>query len=79
MSAPRLELDFAGNRAHGGTLGIALAAAGAIALALVMLQLHALSTQRAGLELRSAALQRAARSGAAPSGSRAPAGSSGDR
>ena len=59
MSAPRLELDFAGNGARGGTAGVALAAVGAIALALVMLQLHSLSTQRAGLELRSEALQRA--------------------
>ena len=59
MSAPRLELDFAGNRARGGTVGMALAAVGAIALALVMLQLHALGAQRAGLELRSEDLQRA--------------------
>ncbi|MGB8694624.1 MAG: hypothetical protein WCD08_14055 [Steroidobacteraceae bacterium] len=59
MSAPRLELDFAGSRARGGTVGIALAALGALGLGLVMLQLHSLSTQRAGLELRTAALQRA--------------------
>jgi len=64
MSAPRLELDFAGSRVNGGKVGVLLAALGAVGLALVMLQLHSLSTQRAGLELRSEALQRARNRGA---------------
>jgi len=64
MSAPRLELDFAGSRARGGVLGVALACAGALALGLVALQLHGLHGQRAGLELRAAALQRAQQHGA---------------
>ena len=59
MSAPLLELDFAGSRARGGLVGITLAVVGAVGLALVMLQLHTLSGQRAGLELRTAALERA--------------------
>jgi hypothetical protein len=58
MSAPRLELDFAGARSRGGVAGVALAAVGGLALALVGLQLHSLSGQRAGLELRTSALER---------------------
>jgi hypothetical protein len=58
MSAPRLELDFAGTRARGGAVGLGLAVLGAIALAAVAVQLHALSGQRAGLELRREALER---------------------
>jgi hypothetical protein len=59
MSAPRLELDFAGAHARTGVVGIVLAVAGAVVLGLVMLQLHALSTQRAGLQMRAEALERA--------------------
>lgn len=59
MSAPLLELDFAGSRSRGGVVGMVLAAVGALGLALVILQLHSLSGRRAGLELRSAALERA--------------------
>ena len=59
MSAPLLELDFAGPRTRGGVTGIVLASVGALGLALVMLQLHSLSGRRAGLELRSAALEHA--------------------
>jgi hypothetical protein len=59
MSAPRLALDFAGTRRSGGAVGVALATVGVLGLSLVMLQLHALHGQRAGLELRSAALERA--------------------
>lgn len=59
MSAPRLELDFAGTRTRGGLVGITLAAVGVVGLGLVMLQLHSLTGQRAGLELRAAALERA--------------------
>jgi hypothetical protein len=65
MSAPRLELDFAGARTRGGAVGIALAALGAVGLGLVMLQLHSLSTQRAGLQLRAEALERARNHGMA--------------
>ena len=65
MSAPRLELDFAGARTRGGVVGIALAALGAVGLGLVMLQLHSLSTQRAGLQLRAEALERARNRGMA--------------
>jgi len=60
MSAPLLELDFAGRRTHGGWIGIALAVAGVLGLSGVLLQQHMLSRQRAGLELRREALQRAA-------------------
>ncbi|MDE2219520.1 MAG: hypothetical protein KGJ52_03990 [Gammaproteobacteria bacterium] len=60
MSAPRLELDFAGRRAHGGPLGIAVATLGALCLIAVLLQQHALQGQRQGLELRLDALLGAA-------------------
>lgn len=56
MSAPRLELDFVGRRARGGTAGIAIAAVGMLCLVAVLAQQHVLSQRRAGLELRSAAL-----------------------
>ncbi len=59
MSAPRLALDFAGTGTRGGVVGIALATAGALVLGLVLLQLHTLSGQRAGLQLRTEALERA--------------------
>lgn len=59
MSAPLVELDFAGTRSRGGVAGMVLAVAGAVGLALVMLQLHSLSGRRAGLELRAAALEHA--------------------
>jgi hypothetical protein len=56
MSAPRLLLDFSGNRSRGGPLGIVLALIGALCLIGVLVQQHALGNQRAGLELRRAAL-----------------------
>ena len=56
MSAPRLELDFAGPRLHGGIAGVAVAVIGALCLIGVLAQQHALAGQRAGLELRRAAL-----------------------
>jgi len=59
MSAPRLLLDFSGHRSRGGPVGIALAVIGALCLIGVLAQQHALSGQRAGLELRQAALQKA--------------------
>ncbi len=56
MSAPRLQLDFAGTRSHGGPLGFALAVVGALCLSGVLIQQHSLQAQRNGLELRRAAL-----------------------
>ena len=56
MSAPRLLLDFSGSRSRGGPVGFVLAALGALCLMAVLVQQHALSGQRAGLELRRAAL-----------------------
>jgi len=56
MSAPRLELDFAGHRARGGAGGIAIAVIGALCLIAVLVQFKIQSEQRAGLELRRAAL-----------------------
>ena len=66
MSAPRLELDFAGPRTRGGPLGIAVAVIGALCLSGVLLQQHALNAQRAGLELRRAALAGALHRGQSP-------------
>ena len=56
MSAPHLQLDFAGRRSRGGIAGIAAAVAGSIALMAVLVQQHQLAGQRAGLELRRTAL-----------------------
>ena len=56
MSAPRLELDFAGPRSRGGLAGIAVSIVGALCLIAVLAQQHTLAGQRAGLELRRAAL-----------------------
>jgi hypothetical protein len=56
MSAPRLELDFAGPRARGGAAGIAVAVVGALCLIAVLVQLKVLEGQRAGLELKRTAL-----------------------
>ena len=56
MSAPRLELDFAGPRSRGGAVGIAVAVVGALCLIAVLVQQHSLKAQRAGLELRRDAL-----------------------
>jgi hypothetical protein len=58
MSAPRLELDFAGSRSRGGPLGVAIAVLGALSLTAVLVHQHTLSAQRAGLELRRAAIAR---------------------
>ena len=60
MSAPRLELDFAGRRSHGGPLGIVVAVVGALCLGGVLIQQHSLQAQRNGLELRRDALLGAA-------------------
>ena len=57
MSAPRLQLDFAGH-ARGGRVGIALAIVGALCLSAVLLQLRALSAEHQGLELRRSLLAR---------------------
>ncbi|MBS0388321.1 MAG: hypothetical protein JSR15_07550 [Proteobacteria bacterium] len=56
MSAPRLQLDFAGTRSRGGPLGFAVALVGALCLAGALVQQHALQQQRQGLELRRDAL-----------------------
>jgi hypothetical protein len=56
MSAPRLELDFAGSRSRGGPIGIVIAAVGALCLIAVLVQQRSLNAQRAGLELRRAAI-----------------------
>ena len=56
MSAPMLELDFAGARLRGGLVGVSIAVVGALCLAAAVVQQHYLSAQRAGLELRRAAL-----------------------
>jgi hypothetical protein len=56
MSAPHLLLDFSGHRSRGGPLGIAIAFVGALCVIGVLAQQHALGNQRAGLELRRAAL-----------------------
>ena len=66
MSAPRLQLDFAGSRRRGGVSGVILAVAGAICLTLVLLQLRALVSQHQGLELRRAALERQQHESAQP-------------
>lgn len=55
MSAPRLELDLVG-RTGGGIAGITVAVAGALCLTGVLVQQHYLKEQRAGLELRRAAI-----------------------
>ena len=56
MSAPRLELDLVSRRSRGGAAGIAVALAGSLCLTTVMAWQHYLNEQRAGLELRRAAL-----------------------
>ena len=56
MSAPLLELDFVGARLRGGPVGISIATLGALSLCAALIQQHYLTTQRAGLELRRAAL-----------------------
>jgi hypothetical protein len=58
MSAPRLQLDFEGQRRGGGWLGIAVAVLGALAVTGAWLQLRSVAAQRAGLELRREALER---------------------
>ena len=63
MSAPLLELDFAGARLRGGIFGIAVATVGVLCLIAVVAQQHYLNAQQAGLELRSAALANARHSG----------------
>ena len=56
MSAPRLLLDFSGKRSRGGPVGVAVAVLGTLCLMGVLAQRHALDNQRAGLEMRRAAL-----------------------
>jgi len=63
MSAPRLELDFAGRKLRGGIAGIALAVVGVVGLAVAIGQQRALDAQRAGLELRHDALARSQHTG----------------
>jgi hypothetical protein len=65
MSARPMELDFAG-RSRGGLRGAVLAAVGVLALVAVVVQLHSLGTQRAGLELRQQAQARERERRAAP-------------
>jgi len=57
---PRLQLDFAGHARSGGTLGAILLLVGALGLTVVILQVHALRTERQGLELHLAARERGA-------------------
>ena len=56
MSAPLLELDLVGGRSRGGIAGIAVALIGGLCLTAVLVQQHYIKEQRAGLELRRAAL-----------------------
>ena len=56
MSAPRLQLDLVDTRSRGGAVGMAVAVVGALCLASVGARQHYLNEQRAGLELRRAAL-----------------------
>jgi len=60
MSAPRLQLDFEGQRRGGGVLGVLLAMLGIAAVTGAWLQLRSVAAQREGLELRREALARAA-------------------
>ena len=68
MSAPLLRLDFAGRRAHGGLMGVAIATIGALCLAAVLVQHHYVGAQRAGLELRRAAMEEMQHRGRAVAG-----------
>ncbi len=63
MSAPQLQLDFAGTRSRGGPLGVAVAVVGALCLTGVLLQQRSLQEQRQGLELRRDALSGSLRRG----------------
>jgi hypothetical protein len=56
MSAPLLQLDFAGPRLRGGPIAVAVAILGGLCLTVVLVQQHYLSEQLAGLELRRSAL-----------------------
>lgn len=58
MSVPRLELDFVRPRARGGIAGIVAVFIGGLSLAGACYQYHALTAQRAGLQLRQAALSK---------------------
>jgi type II secretory pathway pseudopilin PulG len=60
MSAPRLMLDFEGQRRSGGVAGVLLAVLGIAAVAGAWLQLRSMAAQREGLELRREALARVA-------------------
>lgn len=66
MSAPRLQLDFVQRRSRGGPVGVAVAAAGILCLAGVLVQRHELESKIAGLELRRAALAERAYGGRTP-------------
>jgi hypothetical protein len=63
MSAPFLELDLAGGRLRGGLAGIVVALIGGLCLTSVLVQQHHIKEQRAGLELRRAALSEDQRRG----------------
>jgi hypothetical protein len=65
MSAPLLELDFAGARPRSALSGLFLVILGAVGLGLVVLQLHSLTSQRTGLQLRADALEHARQRGTA--------------
>ncbi len=56
MSAPRLELDLAGGRPAGGVASALIAVVGLLCLTGALVQRHYTQEQRAGLELRRAAI-----------------------
>lgn len=67
MSAPRFEMDFARRPYRGGAAGVLFAVLGVLLLALTLAWQQRLDTRLAGLELRSADLQRRQQaSGSAP-------------
>ena len=63
MSAPRLELDLVTGRVRGGVAGIAIAVVGSLCLVTALVRQHYLEQQRAGLEMRRAALVDSGRKG----------------
>ncbi len=63
MGAPRLELDLVGGRSGGGIAGMTIAFVGLLCLTGALVQKHYLQEQRAGLELRRAAIAEARQRG----------------